>query len=189
VFLETRWGDRPIDMICDTLWIDTDRELLVLVWRGQAHAPAEGRDIERIVVSLERDDAPRRRAERERALLRGAGAHAIEPPDLTDPAAGDGEDPTLALEKYARWEEPVEPSLPLDRYAAVAAELAEQREPRREVLDRHGLSEDDWMLEERAWLEKMGDAAMRGDDGPATAYGALFAAARLACAKKGGAPE
>ena len=180
VILETPWVDRPIEMVCDTLWIDTDRELVVLVWRGQAHVTGGGRHVQRIVVSLERDSAPRPREERERALARGGSSHALEAADLAAPMPAP--DPMLALEKYARWEEPVEPSLPLERYAAVAAELGERREPRREALERHGLSEDDWMLEERAWLEKMGDAAMRGDDALATRYGALFVAAQEALA-------
>lgn len=43
------------------------------------------------------------------------------------------------------------PSMPLSQYSRVSAELAEGRESRPDVLRKHGIDEEDWSLEERAW--------------------------------------
>src|SRR5262249_5791787 len=67
---------------------------------------------------------------------------------------------------------------PLAAYAAISAELAEGRESRTAVLSHHDLDEDSWTIEERAWLEAMGDAAMEGDGTMAATYGELFVAAQ-----------
>jgi hypothetical protein len=107
-----------------------------------------------------------------------------------DAPAGDDEppeDPGASVEaRYQGWTDRApDPRLPLQEYAAIAAELAEEREPRTAVLLRHDLDEDAWTLEERAWLERIGNAAMEGDTSLALAYGDRFVAAQDALGAPG----
>jgi hypothetical protein len=90
------------------------------------------------------------------------------------------EDPTeRAISAYSAWDgNACEPAIPLAAYAAVSAELSEDREPRHVVLARYRLDEASWAVQERAWLEKMADRTMQGDATLAVAYGELFMAAQ-----------
>jgi hypothetical protein len=149
------------------------------IWCGDFEPRAlEERD--RAVVSLEASGSTRAIGER-----LGARAHAEL--SLAD-VPGGAETPDadeMALERMAMWDEAPAPSLSLERYATIAAEIAEEREPRGAVLERHDLSEDSWALEERAWLEKMGQEALEGDASTAVTYADLFVAAQDAL----GSPE
>jgi hypothetical protein len=171
---------RPIELRCDTLWIDTDRELVVMVWRGVVEVNDEIGELERVTISLERADKPRDLAAITKDLARGSFDHAVEPQDLEGDEEGKAppESGEVLLAKYEAWDQTPEPTITLERYAQVSAELGEGREDRKDCLKRHGLDEDGWGLEERAWLERMGDAAMSGDAALATRYGDLFIAAQ-----------
>lgn len=167
-----------LEMRCDTLWLDTDRDRCVLVWR----VPLEQDDgVDRLMVSLESVSAPRTLAQVERSLARGRFSFAAE---RAHPAMAPREgtsEPDLA--RMARFEAldrfiGAEPSIALERYADISAELAEQREPREDILKRWELDEDRWVVEERAWLERMADDASRGDGEAAAKYGELFMAAQ-----------
>jgi hypothetical protein len=165
--------DGPVELRADTLWIDTDRERLVVVWRGRL--PAGTR---RIVASLERDRAPRSIEAIRRELPRGSVGRAIEEEDLRPDAPAPSPE-ELLMARYESWgQEAAEPSIPLEVYAATSAELAEAREPRGDVLQRRRLDEGAWALEERAWLEKMARGANKGDGTLAVRYGELFMAAQ-----------
>lgn len=71
-----------------------------------------------------------------------------------------------------------QPTLDLQRYAEVHADLAERPKHRPEVLRAHGFDDVSWTIEERAWLERMAEDAMRGDPSSATAFGSLFVEAQ-----------
>lgn len=85
-------------------------------------------------------------------------------------------------DRYATWDEAPSPTLPLERYASISAELQEKRAPRAEVLRRHDLDEESFTREEWAWLDAMANDAMRGDATVAGRYGELFLAAQDALA-------
>jgi len=108
-------------------------------------------------------------------------AYAIEERDFVADAPSDLDEDAMAA--YAAWDEPVEPTLAVGDYARIAAELAEGKEPRGSTLDRHGLDEDGWALEERAWLDRMASAAMNGDASPTVEYGDRFVAEQDALAR------
>lgn len=172
-------GRRPIELACDTLWLDTDRRRVILTWRGQLDLGLiPGRQLEGLLVSLESSSAPREETEVRRELQRGHFAHAVEPGDLPGvPPAPSATD--LAIARYSTWEsEAPEPRIPLAKYAQISAFLAEQVEPRKAVLLAAGLDEDRWVVEERAWLEKMADDAVHGDGSVAARYGEMFVAAQ-----------
>ncbi|MBI4955255.1 MAG: DUF2169 domain-containing protein [Myxococcales bacterium] len=178
-----RWtgvGDEEVAMNCDTVWVDTDDETVVLVWRGSVDHP---RDlcVDELVVALERLDDDWSWDAITRNALRGTFAFAVEP-DHPDPAPEPGTDEVERLQA-ARYQAHgamlgAEPARSLEDYALVSAELAEQREPRADTLRRHGLDEDGWLVEERGWLEAMADHALRGDGTLAARYGELFVAAQ-----------
>lgn len=179
IFVE-RSGRSParVDMRCDTLWLDTDRELCVLVFRGTLGI-GEGNSIERLIVSIESAAEPRDLKAILKDLARGVFTRTVLPSDLEE---GSGEPPMESGEvwvaKYEAMEESPEPTISIEKYAQISAELAEQREPRGDCLKKHGFNEDSFMFEERGWLEKMGNAAMEGDGALAVRYGELFVAAQ-----------
>ena len=186
VAVESRFGDYRLDMLLDTVIVDTETSRIEVVWRGQVplmgdHAQHE---VRRIVVTVEQDDAPRPLGIVYRDLQRGRFFRATERADLSDEAADDDpldvpgvpEIPDLELEvaKYADWMISPEPTLTLEQYTTVAGALAAGSEPRDEVLERHGLDEDAWLLEERGWLEKIGNSVMAGEFALTEQYARLF---------------
>jgi hypothetical protein len=185
----SRFGENiPIPMRCDTVWIDTDREELVLVWRGAVRLAGEDAltSIARVDLWPSPVDDPPALEDVRRQLQRGIFAYALEAHEAergeAPPPIPEGE---LREAKLSLWDASPAATLPMERYAQISAELQEKREPRAETLRRHGLDEDGWGLEERAVMEGLAAAAMRGDAAPANAFGALFLAAQEALA----APE
>lgn len=63
-------------------------------------------------------------------------------------------------------------------YARVAAELAENAEPRADVLARAGLSESGWLAIEKTWLLRLTTAALQGDMALLNEHDAALAAAQ-----------
>lgn len=180
VFAETtRLFASPLEMRCDTLWLDTDRELVALVYRGTLF-PKENESIEKLIVSVELPKSPRGLEAIRRELGRGSFTHTVLRSDLLE----DGDNPTpeesgeVWLAKFEAMEETPEPTIPLEKYALISADLAEGREPRKDCLKKYGFDEDSFLFEERGWLEKMGNAAMEGDGTLAVRYGELFVAAQ-----------
>jgi len=169
----------PLEMWCDTLWIDTDRELLVLVFRGVLPVPSlDAPEIEQITLALAPIDDLPTWPDVLRDLDRGAFEPAAELSDFDEDAGPDLADEEAALGRYATWAETKAPSISLETYALISAALAEGGEGRTETLRRHGFDEDAWMLEERGWLTRMADAATQGDTQPAARYGELFVEAQ-----------
>lgn len=177
--LASRFGvDIDVQMACDTVWIDTDEERLVLVFRGSAPLPnGSTRTLDRADVWLDDLDAPRGLDDVRRDLQRGHFAYAIEEDDLDD-ILPEPPPERVAEIRYSLWSHAPEPAITLEQYARVSAELQEKREPRDVTLRRHDLDEDRWGVEERAWMEKMSAGAMRGDASTAARYGDLFVAAQ-----------
>lgn len=166
-------------MACDTLWIDTDRDLLVVVYRGVMLVPSLDFDgVTQVTLALSEKDREPELSDVQRDLGRGAFEVAVELSDFEADAKPPLAAEEAAFAKYAVWESRNEPSISLETYALVSAELAESRAPRGETLERYGFDEGGFLLEERAWLTKMGEAAVNGDNQPATRYGELFVAAQ-----------
>ncbi len=181
VVLETEAGSFALEMLCDTLLIDTDREQMSLVWRGQGPCSDSGDELRRLVVSMERDSALRPLSQVFRDLPRAAFCWALEPEALLngEPAAGQ-DDPELRMAKLATWDTRPEPSMSMQQYAQVAAEMAAAaQQARPAVLERHDLDEDSWLLEERVWLETLGEAVATGNEAVAVQFGELFAKTKL----------
>lgn len=177
-----------VELACDTLWIDTDRELAVLVWRGHVEVSSpRAPEVERILVALEPHAAPAPAGEVRRKAARGRVSMAAEEEELSHGPVTEAEEDRLMIARYELWgsARAPDPQMPLGDYARISAELAEQREPRADTLRRHGLTEDAWVVEERAWLEAMAASASRGDATTVVAYGQLYVAAQDALAAPG----
>lgn len=176
------YGEGLIRLRCDTLWIDTDFELIECVWRAVSPVKqAAMGEIGIILVSVEHAGEPRSFEEHEKTMCRGTFHYVVEETDLPDgPEEVSGADLTFAKLR-ARAPQP-EPQITIEKYAAVSAELAEKREPREAILEKHGLDADSWSLEERGWMGKMSDAAISGNAALTTEFSALYLAAQKALA-------
>jgi hypothetical protein len=177
-------SDAELAMQADTLWIDTDHEKLVLVYRGMVATPRANL-VERIAVSIEEEGEPRWWPVMLRSAARGTLAMSVDPGG-DDAAPRDDEERSriaAARADLTLGEVPPEPMLPLDTYVAISAELSEKREPRADVLSRHDLDETTWTVEERAWLEEMAERAASGDGTLAAEIGEKFIAAQDALAE------
>jgi hypothetical protein len=183
VFFKGSMPRAELDMVADTLLIDAVREEIVLIYRGLIALPRPG-SVDRFCVALAPARAGRKFAEILRSAARGSFTITACPENLDPSPASPEEADDIARVRYdfATQPEPPEPTMPLEQYTAISAELAEQREPRADVLERHDLDEDRWMLEERAWLETIASRAMAGDGTLAVRYGELFVAAQDALA-------
>jgi hypothetical protein len=167
----------PISLECDTIWIDTDRELLVMVYRGLTEVPSlEFDGVVQATLGLAKEGVSPSFEDVQKDLERGVFEAAVELPDFDDDAGPPPEASMFA--KYEVWEKPIEPSISLEKYALISAALAEEREPRKETLKAYGFDEDSFLMEERGWLTTMSEAAMKGDSEPATRYSELFVKAQ-----------
>jgi hypothetical protein len=152
---------------CDTMVIDSDYQRIQLVWR--APLPEGFVEVDRFVISLEREAEPRDLDAIFGDLPRGTIDWATE--EHADLA---GDDADLQMASYEVLEHRAEPELTLPEFAAVSARLAEQDRPRAEILADLELTERAWTIEERAWIERMGDAATAGDGTVAAKFADLF---------------
>jgi hypothetical protein len=171
-----------IEMDCDTLLVDTDAETCTLLFRGTiAVESAAARMVSRLVVSVEHRARPRQLDDLVRELPRGMFFYARWPEDAAPGAASVPEStPELTMARYGCWGHPrgPDPAIPLDLYAVISAELAEREEPRVDTLKRHGLDEDDWTIEERAWSTTMATASAEDDGALLVEFAELLVAAR-----------
>lgn len=178
-----RWrndvSDTELLMRADTLWLDTDTDQCVVVWRGVA--PMVTREsLDRLDVAMVPEDDGRPWQELLRSAARGHVAFVAEGTALDPAPATDEERLAVAAARHELIAQPLaaEPTLSLEAYASISAELAEQREPRATVLRRLGFDEDSWTVEERAWLEALADQAKAGDGTQIARYGELFVTAQ-----------
>jgi hypothetical protein len=171
--VERRGDEREIELGLDAVVIDRARGVATLLFRGQAVAL----DVLRLVIHWQERDAPRPWDEVRLDLPRAHFAWAVEEADLRGAAANPVADEELCLAQYATWgQSPPAPVLPLERYAGAAAELAEARDPRPDVLSRYALDEYLWTLEEWGWMDRIAREALEGDTSLAERYAACFAA-------------
>ena len=168
----------PMDMTCDTVWIDTDRQLVVMAYRGIWRVPDLDIDgVTQVIVSLaEPGPTPARLADVQDDLARGVFEMAVELDDF-DEEGPPPQEPSL-FSRYEMWEKHEEPTISLERYALIAAALAEGTPPRGETLRAHGFDEEGFLLEERGWLGRMAETAMKDEAALATRYGELFVEAQ-----------
>lgn len=153
----------------DDARVDPATALAEIVWRGVV---VDAAALGLLVVAVEDDRAADRLVDE----LARARPHVVVEAATPDPTLDDA---ALAEARAALWEVPAPaPRTTIAAYARVAAELAERREPAAQTLARHGLDEERWMLEERAWLEAIAAAAERGDATLAGELGEHFTAAQ-----------
>jgi hypothetical protein len=175
-------GLAEIEMDCDTLFLDTDRETCTLLFRGTVEVDsAAARMVSRLVVSIEHCARPRTADDLLRELPRGMFFYARWPEDAAPDAPPVPESsPELTMARYGTWGHPrgPDPAIPLDLYATISAELGEREEPRAETLKRHGLDEDDWTIEERAWSTTMARASADDDGALLVEFAQLLVAAQ-----------
>lgn len=171
-----------IDMTCDTLLLDTDSETITLLFRGAIEVESEAaRLVSRLIVSLEHVARPRSTDDIIRELPRGMFFYARWPEDVEPDAIPVPETtPELTMARYGSWGHPrgPDPVIPLDLYAVISAELGEKKEPRADTLARHGLDEDDWTIEERAWSSTMASASAEDDGALLVEFAQLLVAAQ-----------
>jgi hypothetical protein len=169
VLMSPSYGDSnvEIEMDCDTLVIDTDRETMTLLFRGDHEIESvDTTMVGRLVVSLESTHRERSIGDILRELPHGMFFYAAEPEDMIPDAPPIPDvSAELTMARYETWghERAPDPTLSLERYAQVSAELAEKRETRAKVLQRHDLDEDRWTLEERAWAEILAEKGAEND--------------------------
>lgn len=177
----------------DTIVIDTDHQLVDLVWRGVAFTTTKPRqDVDRVIVGWTSDEGFRGDGERGSfseilaELPRGRFEYAWEIEDVR----GGTEPPSLAPEDHemARYETLDQIRAPsatvsLERHAQIAAELVEERDPREKVLTRHGFDEFGWGLEERALAERLASVPMGPGESAQEEYARHFLAAQEALAR------
>jgi hypothetical protein len=157
-----------LEMDCDMLFIDTDAETCTLLFRGDMPVDSvETPRRNRVVVSLEYVPDARDMEDILRELPRGLFFYAVEAGDVVPGAPPvPSHSSELQMARYETWGYPLAPlpTLPLAKYTTVSVELAEGSEGRAEVLRKHGIGDEDWTLEERAWSQILAQqgAAERG---------------------------
>jgi Uncharacterized protein conserved in bacteria (DUF2169) len=167
----------------DTVLVDLDESSVHVVWRGLAETAANPyHDVDRIHIGW----APQSRWEADlrgcwddnlRELPRGRFSWAVERKDvLSDEPPPPLAEEELLMARYATWGHPnaAEPELLPHEAAAIAAELAEQRWPRAEVLARHGIDEYAWGIEERAWAQRLASVGHEPDGGVSAEYARAY---------------
>lgn len=168
----------PMDLTCDTVWIDTDRQLVVMAYRGIWRVPDLDIDgVTQVILSLaEPGPTPARLADVQDDLGRGVFEMAVELDDF-DEEGPPPQEPSL-FSRYEMWDRHEEPAISLERYALIAAALAEGTPPRAETLKAHGFDEEGFLLEERGWLGRMAETATKDEAALARRYGELFVEAQ-----------
>lgn len=144
----------------DTVLVDFTRKELELTWRTVFRASGP-RELDRILLGFsESVDVEDKASWRSvlRDMPRGHFLHAWTfedaergvPPRKLTPSEE-------SVARYASWRYPLapEPRLSHAVFAEIGVELAERREPRRDILARHGLDEQAFALEERGFLERI----------------------------------
>lgn len=147
--------------VLDTLTIDLDRLAVDMVWRSVFRGRL--RELDRLIVGFG-PDLPEPLEERWNRLLaelprgRFSLTYALADVDAgSEPPALD--DAALAMARLSAWESPrgPTPTISLEKYADVTAELLEGRDERKLVLAKHQLDEDSFAIEEKAWASLLSE--------------------------------
>jgi hypothetical protein len=164
VLVDRRGADTELTeepTVLDTVTVDLDRRAVDLVWRCVFRGTLDG--IGRVIVGFGLDlpeEAEARWIKLLAELPRGrfSLSHTIEDVDLgRDPPELD--EASLAMAKLEAWESPMgpTPTISLETYAAVTAELLEGRDTRPMVLAKHDLDEERFAIEEKAWASQLAE--------------------------------
>lgn len=163
VVAEGRHGRFNVEMMCDTLVLDCDAATLTLTWRGQVPEDLFASPISSLIVTF---------AERARTpeletiygeLSRAHYARAEVPDSAAVPRVA-GRDVALDLARAKNFHRTPLPVLEQHVAERLRADLAERPPERVELLAAHGMDEDEWGLEVRAWdavIERAGAGAHR----------------------------
>lgn len=147
--------------VLDTLTVDLDRRAVDMVWRCVFRGRLD--EVGRVVLGFGLDVPEETEARWIKVLAelpRGRFSLSttmedvdagIDPPELDEPA--------LAMAKLEAWESPMgpTPTITLEEYAAVTAELLEGRDSRALVLAKHRLDEESFAIEEKAWASQLSE--------------------------------
>lgn len=180
-------GAAVLPLFVDGLVVDAGGALEVS-WRGHVEVqPPAHRDVDRLILvwatpAAWRDDPAAALGEGLRELPHGTFSWAWEREDALK-----GEPPPpldeheLTMARYESWDYPdaPQPRMEIERFAAISAELGEQREPRGDVLKRHDVDDYAWSVEERAWAQALsGEPEDPAADARRAAYARELRAAR-----------
>lgn len=173
-----------VELALDTVAIDLRARTLRLLYRGRWDVPLGWDDAVRAVLVLDRAGARRDPDAVLRDLPRARVSFVATPDDLRTGPRDEEERRTLEIARYETWghEEAPAPTLPLELFARISAELAERTVRREIVLAQYGLEDYEFQVEERAWLERIGRAATEGDGTLAETFGKSFEEAQAALA-------
>ncbi len=176
---ETRLDSYAPQAWLDTLTINTDDQTIVAVWRTAIPLFSEqpSFEVKRVIVTLEPEREPRPLGVVYRDLQRGDFFRAWEEQDVRGTAIDwqeEGEDLELEMERYDAFDLPPEPTISIEHYASICAELAAAQQSRPDVLARHQHTEDSWLLEDQGWIERIGDAVTSGDPSLSETYTKLY---------------
>ena len=154
---------------CDAVLFDLDLRQAEWVFRAVAVDPAEGREIERVVVAAFPPGQDEDRARVDAWLPHARFAWAAGPREVKEQVhpreLGDDE---LTMARYSTWDTGhFASTLPIEEVAQIQVEMLRGR-ARGAVLEAHGLSEYQWCVEERAAMERLAEAGLAGiEDGAA----------------------
>lgn len=175
VFVRVDYLDGTVSLpvaVCDALTFDLDRRQVEWVFRAVAVDPAEGREIERVVVAA---FAPGQDEERSRVdawLPHASFVHAAGPEHVRagihpGPLGAD----ELAMARYSTWDTGhFASTLPIEEVAQIQVELLQGRS-RSAVLEAHGLDDYHYCLEERAAMDRLAEAGVSAIDEEASGEG------------------
>lgn len=181
---------RTVQPVCDTAVLDVERRSVEMVWRSVVEAPRLGAWTYRRMIAAFAPPGRGGYAEVLPGLARGRFAFAVTPSVPSPEPQDDREREDLVMARHEALEHLGAPAMGIERYAAISAELAAGSEPRLAILARHGLSADDWDLEEAAWLEALGtDVKDRGDASRVELYSKAFRSRWAEIGDRGRAPS
>jgi hypothetical protein len=183
----TRSDERAdVELFLDTVNVDLDAQVVDLCWRGFVPTTNNPRhDVDRVAIGfaddrtwdLDEADVDVRFAPILRELPRGRFSYAWEIGDVLageKPPALPEEELEMARHEALGFELSSDPTLTLAEHAAISAELAEEREERAVVLEKHGLDEFSWALEERALVQRLAEIPLEGEEPAQQAYARHF---------------
>lgn len=155
-----------VAMRLDTIVVDADTSAVELIWRGMFETYTGVGDVNRMTLGWATEDSMADPEQAWPSILRELphgefhyvwyfrdAAAGVPPPALTAKE--------LKVERMRTWTYPLspEPRIDIEELARLQARLAERREPRAETLKRFNLDEDRFAIEQRAWMERVGEQA------------------------------
>jgi hypothetical protein len=174
---------RPVEgvsFVCDTMWIDTDRQVCALTWRTRLLL-ASPEDPGRFWVTLVEAQAQAQPQPQAQAPVQAAspapsaaGAPA-QPSAGPAAAAAPAPPPARPAAPPPLPQDPNPQGLPVDRYplehcAAIAASYARRPADRAAILSENGLTEDDWDALDHFWSQALKRDAAKDDTRRQEAY-------------------